>query len=546
MTPKILILAADQQTVRLAEPIGVVEGYRWVRRPIELPVSPAGRRSRYPAWRMQPSLATGATILGKYRIEEVLGRGGMGVVVRAKHLELGEVVAIKILSEELPSTHEFFARFMREARAAAKLRTEHVTKVFDVGVLEGDLPYMVMELLEGVDLHQMIKQGGSVDPRLAVTVAFQTCEALAEAHALGIVHRDIKPSNLFVIPDRDGGPFVKLLDFGIAKAPVEQTEVQITRTYSVLGTPSHMSPEQLRSSRTVDGRTDLWALGVVLYEALEGRRPFDGRTLPELTLQIALMPVPPMTRTAPDLAAVVMRCLEKEPDARYQNASELAAALAPFVDDPKRARSDLEVIERLVRDASQRLPELTPVSISQPLSPIVAPIVAPRPVSIVAEPLSTKEGRPGRLQEPTAPLSAQPLPVHEEPPPIAVEPRVNRRALAIAGGLCAIAVAALVIVRLTQTPDRVSSPPVDAAPIALPVVEQPKREDPPPPPTTKTTATSIAEPVETKQPAAKKRTKPAIATEPTKPAAETVKPEEDKPPPPPPAKDKPSDWMVPQ
>ncbi len=213
---------------------------------------------------MTAEIAYDTVLLGKYRVEQVIGKGGWGVVVRARHLGLDEVVAIKLLTEAAID-EESRARFVREARAAAKLRSEHVVRVTDVGETEDNVPYMVMELLEGLDLQQLIKRG-PVDPALLATLVVQVCSALAEAHGLGIVHRDIKSSNLFIVT-RDGAPHAKVLDFGIAKAP-EALDFSLTRTSSILGTPAFMSPEQLRSAHRVDTRTDIWSLGVVLYESL--------------------------------------------------------------------------------------------------------------------------------------------------------------------------------------------------------------------------------------------------------------------------------------
>jgi eukaryotic-like serine/threonine-protein kinase len=294
------------------------------------------------------AIAPSAILLDKYRVEEILGRGGMGVVVRARHISLDEVVAIKVMHDDTSANGEMCKRFVREARAAAKLRSKHVVRVRDVGKMPDGVPYMVMELLEGRDLGSVVKHGGPVAPSLAADLVIQVCEALAEAHALGIVHRDIKPSNLFVSADDDGAPHVKVLDFGIAKAP-ESVELSLTTTASMLGTPSYMSPEQLRSSRTVDTRTDIWSLGVVLFEILEGSRPFSAETFSALCLRIGIDPTPPLYRAPPGFASVVMRCLEKEPERRFQTAADLALALAPFAGDQDIARRELDRIWRVQR-----------------------------------------------------------------------------------------------------------------------------------------------------------------------------------------------------
>jgi serine/threonine-protein kinase len=307
---------------------------------------------------MAVAIAPDTVLLGKYRIERVLGRGGMGVVVRARHIDLDEVVAIKLLRGDEVITHEMFARFAREAKAAAKLKSRHVVRVTDVGRLDDGMPYMVMELLEGLDLSQTVRTKGPLEVGVAAQMIIQACEALAEAHALGIVHRDVKPSNLFVVarPDR-ALPLLKVLDFGIAKAP-ESMDFSLTKTASVLGTPAYMSPEQLRSSRGVDARSDIWALGVVLYEIIEGRRPFEAEQFSELILKIGVDAPNPVTRMAPPMHDIVMKCLAKDPQERYQRVSDLAVALAPFTADHAAAQHGIEEMLRL--QASAALMSLDP------------------------------------------------------------------------------------------------------------------------------------------------------------------------------------------
>lgn len=273
----------------------------------------------------------GTVLFGKYRIEDILGKGGMGVVMRAHHLQLDQPVAIKLLLPEVLDNRIIVQRFLREAQAAVKLRSEHVARVHDVGTLESGAPYMVMEYLDGVDLGDILRQQGPLAPGMAVDLILQACEGLAEAHVLGIVHRDIKPSNLFVIHRPDGSPLVKVLDFGISKAPGVGQDEDITSTEAVMGTPSYMSPEQMRSSKHVDARTDIWALGVVLYEALTGRRPFVADSFAGVCLQVVMEPPPPLDIPLPSgLAEIVARCLEKQPDSRIQDMAELAAALEPY------------------------------------------------------------------------------------------------------------------------------------------------------------------------------------------------------------------------
>jgi len=276
----------------------------------------------------------GAVLAGRYRIDRVLGEGGMGIVVQAMHLQLHQSVAMKFLLPEVLGNQQVVQRFLREAQAAVRLRSEHVARVIDVGTLETGAPYMVLEYLEGCDLanfpRAQLTVGGVVDLML------QACEALAEAHSLGIVHRDIKPANFFITRGPDGSPLLKVLDFGISKAPSAQGN--LTATQSVMGTPAYMSPEQMRSSRDVDHRSDIWALGIVLYELLQGMPPFGGETFSSMVLKVVNDPLPRLTVRLPgELDAIVYRCLEKDPARRYQNIAELAQALAPYAQSETQA-----------------------------------------------------------------------------------------------------------------------------------------------------------------------------------------------------------------
>jgi serine/threonine-protein kinase len=269
----------------------------------------------------------GAVLANRYRVECVLGQGGMGVVVKAMHLQLHQPVAMKFLLPEVLGNQQIVQRFLREAQAAVRLKSEHVARVIDVGSLESGAPYMVLEYLEGSDLSNFPRSQLSVG--IIIDLVLQACEALAEAHSLGIVHRDIKPANFFITRGADGTPLLKVLDFGISKTPV--TGSNLTATQSVMGTPAYMSPEQMRSSRDVDQRSDIWALGVVLYELLQGAPPFGGDTFSSMVIKVVTEPLPQMTVQLPgELAAIVYRCLEKDPARRFQNVAELALALAPY------------------------------------------------------------------------------------------------------------------------------------------------------------------------------------------------------------------------
>jgi serine/threonine-protein kinase len=292
-------------------------------------------------------LTEGSILAGKYRIGKVLGSGGMGVVVAATHLQLEERVAIKFLFLEALDNHESTARFMREARAAVRIKSEHVARVIDVGTFEGGGPFIVMEYLEGADLARVLATQGPLSVEVAVSYILQAGEALAEAHGLGIVHRDLKPSNLFIARRPDGSSAVKVLDFGISKVLSAKSTSQgaaITRTGSLLGSPLYMSPEQMTTPREVDARSDLWALGAILFEMLTGRPPFWGETVPQLCASILDGRAPPMSASRsdvpPSLEAVVARCLERDRRRRFQSVAELAAALQYLAPSSVRAYAD--------------------------------------------------------------------------------------------------------------------------------------------------------------------------------------------------------------
>ena len=286
---------------------------------------------------MVDEFVEGQVLDGKYRIERVIGRGGMGVVVAARHLVLDEQVAIKFLSDQAWMNGEVVARFEREARAAVKIKSEHVVRVIDVGRLASGAPFMVMEFLQGEDLSNRLVQHGPLPIAQAADFVLHACVALAGAHAAGIVHRDIKPGNLFCTQGSDGELLVKVLDFGISKlteAATREGGLSVTKTSAVLGSPLYMSPEQIKSSKDVDGRTDVWSLGVVLFELVTGQVPFPGESFGEVAIKIATQAPPPLVQFRRDvpvgLDAVIGRCLEKERQNRYASVGELALALARF------------------------------------------------------------------------------------------------------------------------------------------------------------------------------------------------------------------------
>jgi serine/threonine protein kinase len=340
----------------------------------------------------------GEVIADKYVIESVVGAGGMGVVVAARHLQLGQQVAIKLLrlnNLEPDRQLEARVRFLREGQAAAALSSDHVVRIHDVGTLESGEPFMVMELLRGEDLAKLLDRQGPAPVPVAVDYVLQACHAVAEAHASGIVHRDLKPSNLFVSLKSDGKAIVKVLDFGISKTTSrgqEEFDGNLTDTRSVVGSPFYMSPEQVRDAKRVDARTDVWSLGMILYEMLSGEPAFNASTLPGICAAIAADTPRPLREgrpeVPPDLAAVVERCLEKDPDRRFQKVSDLVRALAPFAPGPDGAKSAEYASRQDVMALSEPfaipLPEAVPTHHFPTLKsgrPAPSPVVGPSPVT---------------------------------------------------------------------------------------------------------------------------------------------------------------------
>jgi tRNA A-37 threonylcarbamoyl transferase component Bud32 len=275
-------------------------------------------------------LGPGDVIAGKYAIVKVLGEGGMGVVYEATHLKLRQRVAVKMLQPEMLSHEIIVTRFEREARAAGQLRSRHTARVMDVDSTAAGLPYMVMEFLEGHDLEVELGQRGRLPHEEAVDYVLQACAAMIEAHRLGIVHRDLKPANLFLAIDGDAR-IIKLLDFGISKVQNEG-DSKLTTPDSVMGTALYMSPEQVRSSGTVDARTDIWSLGIILYELLSGRPPWIG-TPTQLAAAIVTEDPPDilgLCEVPLEVVAVIGRALKRDPAQRFTDVKELALALAPF------------------------------------------------------------------------------------------------------------------------------------------------------------------------------------------------------------------------
>ncbi|MDC0682184.1 MULTISPECIES: serine/threonine-protein kinase [Sorangium] len=275
----------------------------------------------------------GEIIDGKYRIVRLLGQGGMGAVFEGENVRIRRRVAIKLLHANISSQAESVARFEREAQAAARIGSDHICEVLDLGVLPDGTRYMVMEYLEGETLGAKIERMGRLGPEITVPIMVQVLEALGAAHAAGIIHRDLKPDNIFVIPSKAGlSNFVKVLDFGVSKfSQLAGSEMSMTRTGAVVGTPYYMSPEQARGSSPVDQRTDIYAMGVLLFQATTGQVPFDAATFNELLFKIVLEPAPLPQQLVPDLDAefsgIIQKAMAREPGGRFQSCAEFKNTL---------------------------------------------------------------------------------------------------------------------------------------------------------------------------------------------------------------------------
>jgi serine/threonine protein kinase len=320
----------------------------------------------------------GEILSNKYLVEEVIGEGGVGIVVAAHHLELDERVAIKFLRTDVMDDPDVVARFAHEAKAAVAIKSEYVARVFDVGLTASGIPFLVMEYLEGHDLATEIDSTGALPARDAVEYVMQACEALAVAHSKGVIHRDIKPANLFLLR-RDAMPVVKVLDFGISKAALTGSvfggPLPALQGGKLMGTPLYMSPEQIRSTDDVDPQTDIWSLGVVLYELLTGEPAFQASSSNELCAEVLTTDPQSLASRSPQvpagLVAVVEKCLRRDRAERFQNVAELAIALLPFA--PKRARICAERACTTLRaagmtQAALRVVSTMPPPLSQPMS----------------------------------------------------------------------------------------------------------------------------------------------------------------------------------
>lgn len=371
----------------------------------ELVFDDAPRRSmlRRAEDRPEQIVQEGEVLAGKYRVERVPGRSGLGVVVQVRHMELAQEVTLKFLVPDACAYPEFVQRFVREARAAVKIQGEHVARVTDVGRLESGAPYMVREFLRGPDLAEVVKVRGRIPIEEAVDYIIQACEGVAEGHALGVVHRNLKPTSLVVTRRSDGTALVKVFDFAAAESlhvdPFTERSVQLVGTSAIMASLPYLSPEQIRDPHDVDVRADVYSLGAVLFELLCGQPVYFAESAPALLAMVAADAAPPLRSFIPDLPGeldhIVLRCLSKNRAIRYSSVAELALALRPFASEE--STSSVERIVRLARISKR--PELSgsrPPSVPAPApasAPAAAPAPAPSPSMPFAMAPSTLPGR---------------------------------------------------------------------------------------------------------------------------------------------------------
>jgi len=311
---------------------------------LEMPAPPAAV-SRLERSTLEP----GAILGGKYRIDGVLGTGGMGVVFSATHVELDAPVAIKVVRDDFAANEAIVSRLLFEARAVARMQSVHIVRVLDVARLPNGAPYVVMERLRGTDMAALLHERGALPTEEAIGYVLQACEGLSEAHSLGIVHRDLKPENLFLAVTPEG-VVLKILDFGISKdissAVREERRTTLTKGGAAIGSPSYMAPEQIRAEPNLDGRADIWSLGTILFELLTGRCPFEAETV-ALMYQKVLNEDPPsllelLPEAPPELNTIIRLCLQKNADDRFQTVQELVCALRAVIRPTQTSRPRLE------------------------------------------------------------------------------------------------------------------------------------------------------------------------------------------------------------
>ena len=463
---------------------------------------------------------SGDVVAGRYKVEGVLGTGGMGVVMSAREVSSGRRAALKFLLPSAARVPQAKARFLREAKAAGAIRSEHVARVIEVGELENGAPFMVLEYLEGADFSAVLKQRRRLPVAEAVDLVLQAAVAVVEAHALGIVHRDLKPSNLFLTVRADRSPLVKVIDFGLSKmtAPNDlgARDASLTANDFAMGSPYYMSPEQLRGLKHVDARTDVWALGVILYELLAGRRPFDGTTLTAVCASIAADTQAPLTTLREDvpaaLDALIGRCLEKDIKRRIQTVDELVRGLQPFgtgedavqvdfLTDPPpplssgsprsapRSNREAPAVPAPPSSASKARTAEPPAAVSNADSPAAAPPAsqaavpaapqrpAPRPAMLPPAAIATPPALPSAV---ATPLPASPSAIATPPPAL-----LSAVVTPLPASPSAIATPPPALPSAVATPlPASSSTPIAAAPPAIAPAAAPPKEAPPPLPAT--------------------------------------------------------------
>ena len=339
------------------------------------------RSSRSPP-PLQEDLPIGQVVEGKYLVERLLGEGGMAYVLAARNTELDLPVAIKYLRRE-HRTAELISRFAREARAMARLRSDFVTRILDVGMSPTLGPFIVMERLEGHDMGTLLEREGAIDEDRAVDLTMMALCALAEAHAAGIVHRDLKPENMFIHEGSTGGTTLKLLDFGVSQMALTGTtfgtSVDLVKTSALIGSPLYMAPEQIRGIEQLDARTDIWAIGAIMYELVTGRVPFPAGSITELSARVLEdAPIPPRSltpRLSPAVEGAILQCLSKRPEDRFQTVESLAMALQPLT----RRTFALPASVRAKSMSHPAISEVRPIDTTRRTEPSQAPLSADAP-----------------------------------------------------------------------------------------------------------------------------------------------------------------------
>lgn len=370
-------------------------------------------------------VTVGEILLGKYQVDRVLGAGGMGVVVRARHLQLNGFVALKFIRPELVNDSDIVSRFSREARAASRLKSPYINRVLDLGVLPSGVPFMVMEYLEGETLEARVLREGKQPVGAVVSWVLQALEGLAEAHGLGIVHRDLKLANLFLQQRPGAADVLTVLDFGVAKSvnPDIEAGLQQTTMRGFIGSPGSMAPEQLTAGGVIDARADVWAMGCALYRLLTGSMPFRGADLVDLGWNIRNAPTPRLPRDlGAGLQACVDRCLAKAPADRFQDVGALQAALRNLAHEKPR-RPAVKLWAAAVAMGALGAVLLTLAFSLRTVAPPPKPAIEPAPAVETARPIETaKPVEPVKTPEATSAVETKGPQKKVTPKAVAVSP----------------------------------------------------------------------------------------------------------------------------